>query len=298
MGFSWKNHTKSGLLLAMSLLVFGCGGGGGASAPAASTNAISGKTSLNGAGLAGVTVNIAGPTSSVVTTDADGNFAGTAVANGSYTITPSLTGYSFSPSNQVVTVADGSVTVPQFTATATSTSFTVSGRVTLSGAGLAGVTVTLAGAGNGSTTSDAGGNYSFPGVPNGNCTITPALAGHTFSPFNRAITVANGNVTVPDFAASAIATTFTISGRVTLNGTGLAGVLVTISGAGAGSLTTDATGNFSFSGVQNGNYTITPSVTGYTFVPGNRAVTVNGASLTGQDFVGVPTQGSIIIDFG
>lgn len=298
MGFSWKNHTKSGLLLAMSLLIFGCGGGGGASAPTASTNTISGKTSLNGAGLAGVTVNIAGPTSSVATTDASGNFAGTAVANGSYTITPSLTGYSFSPSNQVITVANGNVTVPQFTATATSTSFTVSGRVTLNGAGLAGVTVTMAGAGNGSASTDAGGNYSFPGVPNGNCTITPALAGHTFSPLSRAITVANGNVTVPDFAASAIATTFTISGRVSLNGTGLAGVLVSISGAGTGSLTTDATGNFSFSGVQNGNYTITPSVAGYTFLPANRAVTVNGANLSGQDFVGVPTQGSIIIDFG
>jgi hypothetical protein len=298
MGFSWKNHTKSGLLLAVSLLIFGCGGGGGASAPTAPTNTISGKTSLNGAGLAGVTVTIAGPTASAVTTDADGNYVSSAVANGSYTVTPSVPGFSFSPSSQVLTVADGNVTVPQFTATATSTSFTVSGRVTLSGAGLAGVTVTIAGAGNGSATTDAGGNYSFPGVPNGNCTITPALAGHTFSPFTRAITVANGNVTVPDFAASAIATTFTISGRVSLNGTGLAGVLVTISGAGAGSLTTDATGNFSFSGVQNGNYTITPSVTGYTFLPVNRTVTVNGASLTGQEFVGVPTQGSIIIDFG
>lgn len=298
MRFCWKRYLNTALLIALSLLVFGCGGGGGAAESSAPANIIAGKASLNGAGLAGVTMTVTGATSSTISTDAGGNYATGAVANGTYTITPAIAGYSFSPSSRVITVANGSVTVPEFTATAIATSFTVSGRVALGGTGLAGVTVTIAGAGNGSTTTDAGGNYSFSGVSNGSCTITPSLAGYSFSPFNRAVTVNNGDVTGQDFNASASAASFTISGRVTLNGTPLAGVTVTISGGGPGSLTTDDSGAYSFPGVANGNYTVTPSLTGYSFAPGNRSLTVNGAHLTDQDFSATPVSGAIHIDFG
>jgi hypothetical protein len=43
-------------------------------------------------------------------------------------------------------------------------------------------------------------------------------------------------------------------------------------------------GKYSFSGAQNGSYTVTPALIGYTFTPANLPVTVSGANLTGKDF--------------
>ena len=83
--------------------------------------------------------------------------------------------------------------------------------------------------------------------------------------------------------------TYTISGRVTSNGTGLSGVSMTLTGSGSTSTSTDSNGNYSFSGAQNGAYTITPSLTGYSFNPQSLSVTVNNADVTGQDFIGTST---------
>ena len=46
----------------------------------------------------------------------------------------------------------------------------------------------------------------------------------------------------------------------------------------------DANGNYSFTGLANGSYTVTPSKTGYTFSPANQSVTVNGANVTAVNF--------------
>lgn len=293
---SFKNLVAM-LPVLIALLIAGCGSGG-EQAPTPPANSISGKATLGATGLTGVTMNVVGPSSSTPITDDAGNFRTGSVANGNYTITPSRTGYTFVPASQTINVAGGSVSVPQFTATPLSTSYTVSGQVRLNGAGLAGVTVAIAGAGAGTITTDAGGNYSFPGVANGNCTITASLSGYTFSPLSQTVTVAGGNVSVPDFIATATGATFTISGNVALNGIGVNGVTVTISGGVGGSATTDFGGNYAFGGVQDGSYTVTPSLTGYTFTPGSRNVTVTGAASPGQDFSALPVAGgSISIEF-
>ena len=72
-------------------------------------------------------------------------------------------------------------------------SFAISGRVIDSGGnGISGVTVTLSGANSAITTTDAGGNFIFlDTTPNGNFTVTPFLAGFTFSP--ESITISNLN---------------------------------------------------------------------------------------------------------
>ena len=70
------------------------------------------------------------------------------------------------------------------------------------------------------------------------------------------------------FGSSSGITTYGISGQVTLSGTGLSGVTVTLSGPQSGSVTSDASGNYSFSGLAAaGNYTVTPTLTGYSFTP-------------------------------
>jgi len=91
--------------------------------------------------------------------------------------------------------------------------------------------------------------------------------------------------------ATTLSSGYSISGRVTSNGTGLAGVTITLTGSGASSTVTDSYGNYSFTGAQNGSYTITPSIAGYTFNPSIRTVTVNNADVTGQDFVATQLNG-------
>jgi hypothetical protein len=49
---------------------------------------------------------------------------------------------------------------------------------------------------------------------------------------------------------------------------------------------TDAAGNYSFTGLVDGVYTLTPSKAGVTFSPGGRQVVVNGADVGGQFFTG------------
>jgi CSLREA domain-containing protein len=62
-----------------------------------------------------------------------------------------------------------------------------------------------------------------------------------------------------------------ISGRVTSDGTnGLSGVTVTLSGSSAGTVTTNANGEYSFAAlVEGGNYTVTPTLANVTFSPLN-----------------------------
>ena len=54
-----------------------------------------------------------------------------------------------------------------------------------------------------------------------------------------------------------------------------------LSGASTATVTADSSGNYSFSGLANGAYTVTPSQSGYTFSPPSQSVTINGANRDG-----------------
>jgi pseudomonalisin len=82
--------------------------------------------------------------------------------------------------------------------------------------------------------------------------------------------------------------TYSVSGTVTLSGAGLAGVTVSTSGASA---TTAASGAFSLAGLANGTYTVTPSLSGYTFSPTSASATVSGANVTGVNFTATAVSG-------
>jgi plastocyanin len=85
-------------------------------------------------------------------------------------------------------------------------------------------------------------------------------------------------------------TTYRITGTVTLNGTGLNGVTMTLGGAGSAVATTAADGTYTLSGLSNGSYTITPSLSGFTFSPTSSSQTVAGTNITGVDFVATSVQ--------
>ena len=74
------------------------------------------------------------------------------------------------------------------------------------------------------------------------------------------------------FTVNQAAATYTISGQVTLGGSALSGVTMTLSGSASGSTTTNGSGNYSFSENAGGSYTITPSLTGYGFTPASQSV--------------------------
>jgi probable HAF family extracellular repeat protein len=160
----------------------------------------------------------------------------------------------------------------------------LAGVVTSGGIGLQGVTMTLsmAGAAAGSTATAPDGSYAFAALPDGTYTITPGMAGATFTPPSMTLQLADSNRTGLDF--SRVITT--ISGRVTSNGSGLQGVTVTLSKAGSADKITasDADGNFTFASLPDGTYTITPTMAGLSFVPPYRTVPLVGINLTGQDF--------------
>ncbi len=115
---------------------------------------------------------------------------------------------------------------------------------------------------------ESDGSYEFSRLrEGGNFTVSASKAHFTMAPpsqtFNNLISDHN-----LDFSANTSdAPFYTISGQVTDNGAGLSGVTVTLSGSQSGLRTTDNSGNYSFELIVGGNYTVTPSILGYTFAP-------------------------------
>ena len=233
---------------------------------------------VSGAISSGVTITLSGASAATTTTDSSGNYTFANLANGDYTITPSKAGYTFTPANYSVTISGADVTGKNFTATVVPVYYTISGTITLNGSGFSGVTVT---AGSQSATTSSTGAYTISGLANGTYTVTPSKSGYTFSPANYSVTISGANVTGKDFTATVVPVYYTISGTITLNGSGFSGVTVT---AGSQSATTSSTGAYTISGLANGTYTVTPSKSGYTFSPANYSVTISGANVTGKDF--------------
>jgi uncharacterized repeat protein (TIGR03803 family) len=75
----------------------------------------------------------------------------------------------------------------------------------------------------------------------------------------------NGNQSV----TATFTPAYTISGQVTLDGSGLTGVTVSLRGSSSGSTTTNVSGSYSFPVIGGGSYSVTPALTDYTFSPGS-----------------------------
>ena len=91
--------------------------------------------------------------------------------------------------------------------------------------------------------------------------------------------------------ASGKTATFSLSGNVMLAAPAggrrvpAAGVTVTLSGAVSGSAVTDASGNYTFTGLSAGNYVLTPDKAGLVFTPNQRLVTISSTDISGQNFM-------------
>lgn len=219
---------------------------------------------VSGAIMSGVTITVTDAASSTVTTTTatNGSYSVAGLANGSYTVTPSLTGYTFSPTSTAVTIANGvNMTGINFTAAVyTAPTYTLSGTVT--GPYVEGVTITMSGAGTGTRTTNASGAYSFANLPAGTYTLTPSLAGYTYSPAAPSVPV-SANTTQNFTAASAIAS-YSISGTVTVSTTKTGLIYLRVYNTGctgcnntvAGTTIATTGGAYTIRGLQPGTYSV------------------------------------------
>jgi hypothetical protein len=170
---------------------------------AKSTATVSGTLSPAANG-SGATVILSGAASASTVVDASGNYSFPALGNGSYSMTPSKSGFGFSPAVQAVTVNGANLSGINFTANAISAqSYSISGTISPTANG-SGAIVTLSGAANASTVADPSGNYSFPALENGSYSVTPSKSGFGFSPNTQSANVNGANVTSVNFTASSL----------------------------------------------------------------------------------------------
>ena len=128
-----------------------------------------------------------------------------------------------------------------------------------------------------------GSSLTITGTPN-------TLTNGTPISFTASVADSAGQSTATDTYTIAVTSLATISGQIVLNnycGTGnLPPITVSINTSTTQSTTTDTNGNFSFSNIPNGSYTVTPSITGAesVFYPATQNVTVSGNPITGLNF--------------
>jgi len=159
-----------------------------------------------------------------------------------------------------------------YLASAPAPTFTLAGQVKdENGVALVGATVALTGSQTVTTTTDAGGRYSFSNLPtSGQYAVTATATHYTFESKNVVTPAGNVTTDIPGKINR-----HTISGRIAkADNSGIAGVSVKLSNAQTElTATTNATGNYSFTNLPAGrDYVVTPSHIHYTFAPSSRSL--------------------------
>ena len=149
-------------------------------------------------------------------------------------------------------------------------SYLISGQVLDgSNAPVSGAEITLSdGASLTSTITGSDGFYQFSQLrEGGSFTVSAAKPHFTMTPASQTFNNLNSNQTLNFIATATNAPFYSVSGTVTNNGIGLTGVTVTLGGSQPGIRTTDGNGAYSFTLPGGGNYTVTPSLLGFSFSP-------------------------------
>ena len=274
------------------------------------TASILGSVTVERAGVNGVTVRLSGMSDASTQTDANGQFAFTQLRAGSYEL--ELSGFaadvSFSAPAQNVTLGVGETETTTFEGTYVRTAG-IQGRVAVEGQGLSGVTVNLSGVGPArTTTTDAAGQYAFAELRAGVYQV--GISGfsaddYEFGQTSQSVTVALGQTANVPFDGTRLRTAG-ISGQVAVGGQGIGGVMVALSGAASATDTTNSDGQYGFSGLAAGTYTVTISgwdEERYHFAMESRTMTVELAdnqaaiaSFTGAHVANATVMGYVFLD--
>ena len=233
------------------------------------TASVMGTVTVENMGLGGVTVALSGVSGATATTDDNGQYAFTGLRMGNYSV--EISGFDsdevgFSSTAAAVTVGVGESKIISFDGTYLRTAG-IMGRVSVEGEGLEGVTVSLSGgpdATDMTTMTDAAGQYSFAKLRAGDYAV--GISGYDADDFefevtSQNVTVALGETTNVPFEGVLLRTSG-ISGRVSVEGMGLADITVTLSMADAEDMTamTDVGGLYAFAGLAAGDYTVAIAV--------------------------------------
>ncbi len=218
---------------------------------------ISGKVIENSIGIKDIEIN-----NSIESkfTNVDGEYKFENLNEGSYTITPISTLYTFSPEFTVLDLNSDKSDVDFIATKIVAKTFDLSGKITENGNPLNNITVS-----NGSSIAktDVNGIYIFEKLAQNSYTITPITNGYSYSPQNRVVNL-DENKNDLDFVATKTTETFKISGLVTENDKGLKGIEIS---NGELKATTDDNGYYEFANLLVGSYTITPITDTYTYFP-------------------------------
>ncbi|HKV42898.1 MAG TPA: carboxypeptidase regulatory-like domain-containing protein, partial [Blastocatellia bacterium] len=232
------------------------------------------------AAAAATTVSLTGPVNqNVAANPSTGSYSFSGLPAGAYTVTPTSSAYTFNPPNQTITISTASVSGVNFTAQAIT--WSISGAISPTAA-ISGTTVNLTGPATANVSPNpTSGAYTFTGLSNGTYTVTPSNPGYTFNPPSQNITVNGANASGVNFSGAVV--TWSITGVISPVQGG-ANATVTLSGSGSAVTTTDGSGNYQFANLSNGSYTVTPSNSGYKFVPPSAPVVIAGANQQGVNF--------------
>ncbi|MCK9603543.1 MAG: carboxypeptidase regulatory-like domain-containing protein [Candidatus Omnitrophica bacterium] len=156
---------------------------------------------------------------------------------------------------------------------------------TIAGIAVGDVTINFSGPGNpGTAQTDTLGRYEKPGLVTGTYTVTPSKPGYTFTPASLSVNLTGSNRTNVNF----IMKTGSLSGFIkTSSNLPAIGIGVTISPQG-GTVTTDARGYYSKTGLFNGSYTVTPFVSSGNCIPASKNVTIDSACAIGDVHFTIP----------
>ncbi len=205
--------------------------------------------------------------------------------------------HSTNPNGKGVPVSDRVQFNPWRSTKAFTQTYTVQGRVLSNDpipVGIEGVTIRLSD--GTTTTTNSGGYFSINNVFPGNYGVSASLTGYSFIPLSYAVTVPPDAVNLSFTGTLTTQPTYTISGKIVDSNNNPVNYVVVKLSTGI-STATDKNGNYSFSGLLAGTYTITPSLTGYTFTPINLTVAV-GPDATNQNFQvnGVPKPAQFVVN--
>lgn len=129
---------------------------------------------------------------------------------------------------------------------------------------------------------DDNGEYSVYVGEGWSGTVRPSKAGYSFSPATRTYSGIEAGVAGQDYAGTA--KTYEMAGRVTLNGAGLPGVV--LSGL-PGEPVTDATGSYSVIVPFHWSGLVVPTAAGYVFSPESRSYSEVGMSRVEESYTAV-----------
>ena len=270
---------------------------------------IKGKVTTDGTTpLAAVEIALKDSASKVIattSTDTDGTFEFFGIGAGQYTVTPKKGGYIFNPAQAPVTLTN----VDAYVEFIAGSAFTITGRVVAanSGAGMPNVSIGLITRdssqvivySDNSTVTDADGYYTISNIGYGTTVVTPYLQGWGFNPPSITQPIPVGTTGGQTYTLSNFEGTlgYQISGKVIdpsitdpTQENGIANVVITLAGDPTTfttqQITTNSQGTYSFTGLPNGTYTITPSLGVYKFSPQTRSVVIKNSSSINQDFYG------------